>query len=152
MHKPLYKLWFSNSKLLMRETSSPWSAELPPLCTEQTFTYNEKLKQNSSYANQLSITQTPKCDHAKQMQLQVLKSCSAFPQSKSHPKSQAFQLSHGCEEDASRDTRWLGLTNWDCGFRDDWPDPLLHREAFSWEMEGRNLNRKRKRNWVELNE
>lgn len=77
MYKPLYKLWFSNSKLLMRETSSPWSPELLPLCTEQTFTYNEKPEADSSYANQLSIKQTPKCDHATR-QLEVIKSCCAF--------------------------------------------------------------------------
>lgn len=79
MHKPLYKLWFSNSKLLMRGTSSPWSAELLPLCTGQTFT-DEKPEQDSSDAHQPSIRQTTphNCDHATQMQPEGIKSCSAI--------------------------------------------------------------------------
>lgn len=88
---------------------------------------NKNLSMQTNY----SIKQPSKCDHATQMQLEVIKICSSESKKPSKEPSCSTQ---GCE-DASRDTQWLALTNLDWGFRDDWAEPLLHREAFSWEME-----------------
>lgn len=54
-NKPLWKLWFSSSRLLMREMTSPWSAALLLLlCTEKKNNFLPKEKKNTVFVVLLS--------------------------------------------------------------------------------------------------
>lgn len=62
-NKPLCKLWFSSSRLLIRETSSPWSATLLLLCTEKCYLrqgFNKKKPKASVLSANSGLPRIPK--------------------------------------------------------------------------------------------